>query len=71
LEKILGSSLVDVQKQQIYHELFLPSNRDLLIQAVLAPAPEITTSSQALSMEAQTVDEDGEENGEDVMGERP
>ena len=71
LEKILGSSLVDVQKQQIHHELFLPSNRNLLIQAVLAPTPEITTSSQALSIEAQTVDEDGEENGEDVMGEQP
>jgi 5-methylcytosine-specific restriction enzyme B len=71
LEKILGSSLVDVQKQQIHHELFLPSNRNLLIQAVLAPTPEITTSSQALSIEAQTVDEDDEENGEDVMGEQP
>lgn len=68
LEKILGSSMVDLQKQQIRHELFDPANRDTLIQALLAPAPEITTSPQALSSEAKAVEEeednDGNEPGE-------
>lgn len=64
LEKILGSGLVDVQTQQIRHELFDMSNRDALIQALLAPAPEITTSIQALSSEAQAV-EDGEETADE------
>jgi 5-methylcytosine-specific restriction enzyme B len=71
LEKILGSSVVDVQKQQVHHELFQPSNRDLLIQAVLAPSPEITTSLQAVSGEAQAVEEDGEEDDENVTGKQP
>ncbi len=71
MEKILGSSLVNVQKQHVHHELFQPSNRDLLIQAVLAPSPEITTSVQAVSGEAQVVEEDGEEDDEDLTGKQP
>ena len=66
LEKILGSGLVDVQKQQIRHELFDISNRDNLIQALLAPAPEITTSTQALSSDAQAIEE--EESADDEPG---
>ena len=66
LEKILGPGLVDVQKQQIRHELFDISNRDNLIQALLAPAPEITTSTQALSSDAQAITE--EESADDEPG---
>jgi 5-methylcytosine-specific restriction protein B len=66
LEKILGSSLIDGQNQQIRHELFDISNRDNLIQALLAPAPEITTSSQALSSDAQAIEE--EESADDEPG---
>jgi len=66
LEKILGSGLVDVKKQQIRNELFDISNRDNLIQALLAPAPEITTSTQALSSDAQAIEE--EESADDEPG---
>ncbi len=69
LEKILGSSMVDGQKQQVHQELFDPSNRVLLIQALLAPTPDLITSAQALSSEAQAVDEDEEANNEDAVGE--
>lgn len=71
LEKILGSGLIDLQKQQVHHELFDLSNRNLLVQALLAPAPEITTSAQALSSEAQAVDEDVDEDGDDNASEQP
>jgi len=71
LEKILGSSMVDGQKQQVHQELFDPSNRVLLIQALLAPTPDLITSAQALSSEAQAVDEDEEANNEDAVGDQP
>ncbi|HJT57365.1 MAG TPA: AAA family ATPase [Ktedonobacteraceae bacterium] len=65
LEKILGTSLIDVQNQQVHHELFDLSNRNLLAQALLAPDPDITTSAQALSSEAQAVDDDEVEDDDD------
>jgi 5-methylcytosine-specific restriction enzyme B len=71
LEKILGSSLIDGQKQQVRQELFDSTNRDILIQALLAPAPEITTSQQALSSEATVIEEEEEENDENEPGEHP
>jgi len=69
LEKILGAALVDIQKQHIRQELFVVSNRDKLIQALLAPSPDITASSQALSSEAQAVEEGEEDTSEDEPGE--
>src|SRR6266566_6887367 len=71
LEKILGSSLIDGQKQQVRQELFDPFNRSLLVQALLAPTPDIITSTQALTSAAQVVDEEGGENGEDTAGGQP
>jgi 5-methylcytosine-specific restriction protein B len=70
LEKILGSSLIDRQKQQVRQELFDSSNRSLLVQALLAPTPDMITSMQALTSAAQVVDEEGEENGEDSVDEQ-
>jgi 5-methylcytosine-specific restriction protein B len=52
LEKILGSSLIDGQKQQVRQELFDSSNRSLLVQALLAPTPDMITSTQAISSAA-------------------
>ena len=69
LEKILGASLIDIQKQHIRQELFEASNRDKLIQALLAPSPDITASSQALSSEAQAANEGEEDTSEDETGE--
>ena len=60
LEKILWSRMVDAQKQQIRQELFDSANRDTLIDALLAPDPEITTSPQALSSEATVIEEEEE-----------
>ncbi len=65
LEKILGSGLVDVKNQKIHHDLFDPSQQANLIQALLAPSPDITTSTQALAAEAQANEENNGES-EDV-----
>ena len=62
LEKVLGPGLVDIQKQQFRQDLFDASNRDELVQALLAPSPDITASSQAISSEAQAVEDEEDEN---------
>ncbi len=72
LEKILGKGLVDIQNQNIRHELFEESRRDELIQALLAPYPEISTSFQILESEGETQEEndlDSEENPGEEMDE--
>lgn len=71
LEKILGSSLIDGQKQLVHQELFDPSNRALLVQALIAPTPDMLTSAQALSSEVQAMEEEIEENGENATGGLP
>jgi 5-methylcytosine-specific restriction enzyme B len=67
LEKILGSAVVDTEAQQIREDLFDESNQEQLIQALLAPNPEIATSSQAVSRTEETIEvEQGEEEGPEV-----
>jgi 5-methylcytosine-specific restriction protein B len=68
LEKILGTGLIDIQKQQIRHELFEASNRDKLINALIAPSPEIIASPQALSSDAQAAEENNSANNNDGAG---
>src|SRR6266487_1008942 len=68
LEKILGPSLVDRQKQQFRQELFDASNRDQLVQALLAPCPDIIASTQAVSSEVEAAEEAEEENSLDAQG---
>ncbi|HEY5004599.1 MAG TPA: AAA family ATPase [Ktedonobacteraceae bacterium] len=53
LEQILGSGLVDSKTQSIRHELFEPSRYPDLVQALLAPSPDITTSASAAAAEAE------------------
>jgi 5-methylcytosine-specific restriction protein B len=60
LEKILGKGLVDREKQKINHELFEPSHRDDLIQALLEPSPEITTTSAAVQQDQTEIIEEEE-----------
>ena len=67
LEKILGSGLVDGQKQRYHDELFETANRDKLIQALLAPSPEITASRQAISSEVQAAEEEDERDLEETL----
>ncbi len=63
LEKILGRSLVDRQKQRIRHELFEPSRRSELVSALLSP--EITTSVAAAKTE-QDISNDEEESEDQI-----
>jgi 5-methylcytosine-specific restriction protein B len=64
LESILGTGLVDIQNQQFRNEMFDSLNRGKLIQALLAPSPDITASTQALASDAEVAEEiqDEEEN---------
>jgi 5-methylcytosine-specific restriction protein B len=64
LEKILGKGLVDVRNQRIKHELFEESRRDDLIQALIAPFPEMFTSLRVQESENKEPEEDltGSEN---------
>ena len=68
LEKILGKGLIDVQNQRIRHELFEESRRDDLIQALIAPFPEISTSAQILESESE-ISEDSGSDSEETFGE--
>jgi len=59
LSRILGPGLVDEARQRIRDELFAPSKRPELVQALLEPAPEIVTASAAVG-----ADEESEETAE-------
>jgi hypothetical protein len=48
LSQLLGQGIVDEQNQRIRNELFKPERRDDLIQALLAPFPEIAASTAAI-----------------------
>jgi 5-methylcytosine-specific restriction protein B len=56
LTQILGAGLVDEARQRIREELFLPARREELVQALLAPSPEVVTSPDAAGV-ADTVEE--------------
>jgi 5-methylcytosine-specific restriction protein B len=66
LEKLLGSTLVDRERQCIHEELFEPKRRSHLVQALLEPCPEISTTRRAVEAEeaVEEVDEDDEEENE-------
>jgi len=49
LVEILGKTIVDGDRQRIRDELFLPARRQDLIQALLAPTPQLTTTLEAVS----------------------
>ncbi len=69
LEKILGPGLVDARNQRIRQELFAASQQAELIQALLAPSHDISTSAQAAAIEAQVSEEQVEEIGDDDKSE--
>ncbi len=62
MEKILGSTLVDVQNQRINHFLFDNSRQDELVQALLAPSPDISTVTFAVESDTVEELEDNEDN---------
>lgn len=61
LANILGDQIVDVAGQRICHELFDDGQDANLVQALLAPCPDISASSEAISS-----DESQAELDEDV-----
>ena len=66
LERILGRRLVDSAEKRIRSELFVPSQRQALIQALLQIDEDLSASSEAIAAEAETEEEDdGDELGED------
>jgi 5-methylcytosine-specific restriction enzyme B len=62
--QLLGQALVDEQNQRIRDELFMPDRRDDLIHAILAPFPEIATSTAAIAAEQAKPEADSEEAAE-------
>jgi 5-methylcytosine-specific restriction protein B len=67
LEMILGKGLIDKEGQQIRYELFNESKQEELIQALLAPSPEISTSSEALISEAEAPEPEEETEESDAV----
>ena len=69
LEKILGNALISRETMTIHEELFDGSNDVALISALLAPTPDISTSSQVIDSEAETPeDNEDEETDSDSNG---
>ena len=67
ISKIIGSSFIDIKKQEINQDLFKAENKTDLISALLETDPEIITSS-SVQIEENTEDQDPE-NG-DISGEQ-
>jgi len=69
LAKILGNQLVNESEQRICHEIFDEGSESALVQALLSPCPEISTTSEAVSSEesqqAGEADEEDDENEEE------
>ena len=63
LHSILGSGLVDLPNRAIRHDLFEEPTGPELVQALLAPCPDILTSIRAVT--TVEPDEGGDETGED------
>lgn len=61
LSEILGKLIVDPDAARVRHELFEDGQEDSLIQGLLAPCPEIATSTEVLAAE--------EENEQDMQPE--
>jgi 5-methylcytosine-specific restriction protein B len=53
LADILGREFVDAETQRLHVELFREENREALKQALLAMAPDMTTSAEAVEAEAE------------------
>jgi 5-methylcytosine-specific restriction protein B len=64
IEKILGKGLVDSEKQRIRHDLFEPNREDELVQALLEPCPDLTTTAPVVaSTEIPSIADDDEVEG--------
>lgn len=64
LTEILGEAMVDIERQRVREELFLPARRQDLIQALLAPTPELSTTIEAVSQIIPEPEAEDESEGE-------
>jgi 5-methylcytosine-specific restriction protein B len=66
LERILGNGLIDSNRQRIREELFEDARRDDLVQALLAPDPDLIASTQAITSDGieTEVNEDDSDDSE-------
>ncbi|TCT14545.1 5-methylcytosine-specific restriction protein B [Natranaerovirga pectinivora] len=67
ISKIIGSSFVDTNRQEINQDLFKSVNKADLIPALLEPNPEIATSS---SVQVEDLEEEQLLESEDIIGEQ-
>ena len=65
LGNILGEQIVDVAAERIRHELFDDGQEDALIQGLLAPFADISTSTEAISSEESQAGVDEDEEGDE------
>ena len=65
LQSILGNSLVDSEKQIINQSLFDRNSAEQLVAALLQPCPEISTSTDALSLEETVAEQDDDDEDGD------
>ncbi|WP_295443649.1 AAA family ATPase [uncultured Thiodictyon sp.] len=69
LREILGAGLVDQQRRRIRRELFDPNRRDELIQALLAPTPDLATTAGMTEQEPPvdaSIDDEEDNGGEEA-----
>ena len=64
LGSILGNALVDTEKMTIQESLFDPSQREALVEALLAPCSELAASAQSVAAD-EAESEDTDSNGDD------
>jgi 5-methylcytosine-specific restriction enzyme B len=64
LRDILGTGLVDEENRRLKSELLVPDRREELIQALLAPSPDLVTSSAAIAAEPTEGDAERDEIAE-------
>jgi 5-methylcytosine-specific restriction protein B len=64
LTQILGEAMVDESRQRVREELFTPTRRQDLIQALLAPTPDLSTSQEAVAqpIPAQEAEDESDES---------
>jgi 5-methylcytosine-specific restriction protein B len=67
ISKIIGSSFVNTNRQEINQDLFKSVNKADLISALLEPKPEIATSS---SVQVDQIEEELDLESDDIVGEQ-
>lgn len=65
LGNILGDQIVDVATARVRHELFDDGQEDALVQGLLAPFSDISTSSEALSSEESQAEVEEDDEGDE------